>query len=72
MARKKLPKDFFARTFPDITDWVQGQGRIEIGPDGFTDVFIRALDKGGVICEGEAEYESLDNALLDLESGLGQ
>jgi hypothetical protein len=54
MVRKKLLKDFFAQTFLNITDWVQGQGRIEIGPDGFTDVFIRALDEGGVICEGEA------------------
>jgi hypothetical protein len=72
MAKKNLSTHLFTQTFPNIAAWVEGQGRIEIGPDGFTDVFIRALDEGGVIWESDAEYEGLDDALLDLESGLGK
>jgi hypothetical protein len=65
-----MPKQSFEDKYPNITRWVyQEYGRIEIGwnPDFPLTSFVRATDMGGMPWEGEDEYESLDDALLDLE-----
>jgi hypothetical protein len=42
----------------------------EIGQDEHSDSFVRALDVGGLIWEGESSYGALDEALQALEAGL--
>ena len=64
-----MPQSFEER-YPNIARWVyEHQGTIEIGndPDGSSTSFVRAINMGGMPWEGEDEYESLDDALLDLE-----
>jgi hypothetical protein len=56
--------------FPNIAEWVRGFGHIEIGSDGFSHSFIRVLDAGGMVWEGEGEYPSLDNALQAADVGI--
>ncbi|MBE9182349.1 hypothetical protein IQ268_27765 [Oculatella sp. LEGE 06141] len=68
-----MPKQSFEDKYPNIARWVyEHQGTIEIGndPDSPLTSFVRAIDMGGMPWEGEDEYESLDDALLDLEAGL--
>jgi hypothetical protein len=58
--------------FPNIAAWVDSYGWIEIGQDDYSRSFIRALDAGGMVWEGEAEYPSLDDALRALNKALGK
>jgi len=58
--------------FPNITLWVQECGTVEIGYDSNTDSFLRAIDDGGMVWSGKSHYVNLDEALEDLEKGLGQ
>ena len=37
----------FEHTYPNIARWVQSYGWIEIGDDGQSPSFVRALDEGG-------------------------
>ncbi len=65
-----MPKKSFEDKYSNIARWVyEHQGIIEIGndADGPLTSFVRAIDMGGMPWEGEDEYESLDDALLDLE-----
>jgi hypothetical protein len=64
--------DAFAHRYPNINRFVSERGWIEIGSDEYSMSFIRALDPGGLVWEGEQFYDSLDNALADLERGLAQ
>ena len=64
--------DDFASRYPNIDHFVFEDGRIEIGFDEYSDSFIRALDSGGTVWEGQQSYDSLDAALADLERGLAQ
>lgn len=57
--------------YPYLASWVQNGGYVEIGHDGFSQSFVRALDPGGMIWEGKAEYRSLDEALQALDDGIG-
>lgn len=60
----------FADRYPHITRWVQ-DGLVEIGWTGFgTRSFVRALDDGGMVWEGAAEYSSLEDALAALDAGI--
>jgi len=59
-------------TFPNITLWVQECGTVEIGYDFNKESFIRVLDEGGIVWSGKIRYEKLDDALKELEAGLGQ
>ena len=52
-----------------IANWVQ-DGTIEIGYSGYDDVFLRAIDEGGVIWESNEIYENLDDAFVALEAGI--
>jgi hypothetical protein len=68
----KRTKLVFQVVFPNITLWVQECGTVEIGYDPNTDSFIRVIDEGGMVWSGNSRYENLDDALQDLEMGLGQ
>ena len=57
-------------TYPTIARWVMEYGWIEIGHDDMSQSFVRALDEGGLVWEGQEDYASLDDALRDLEAGL--
>jgi hypothetical protein len=68
-----MSKQSFEDKYPNIARWVfEHEGRIEIGwhRDFPLTSFVRATDMGGMPWEGEDEYESLDDALLDLEAGV--
>jgi hypothetical protein len=45
-------------------------GWTEIGQHAMSRSCIRALDDGGLVWEGQAQYPTLDAALQDLETGL--
>ena len=68
--RKKQEPDSFAETYPTIAKWVLGGGWIEIGHADHTRSFVRALDDGGMVFEGELSYPTLDGALEKLEAGI--
>jgi len=63
----------FEDSYPNIARWIyEHQGIVEIGndPDGPLTSFVRAIDLGGMPWEGKDDYASLDEALLDLDSGI--
>jgi len=59
------------QTYPNIAAWVQ-DGRIEIGYTYYLDSFIRVLDEGGMVWEGEDRYESVDQALAAADSAIAE
>lgn len=62
----------FEEKYPNLTDFVYTQGIIRIGYDEYTSSFVSAYDEGGSIqYEGKDEYNSLEEALEDLEAVLG-
>jgi len=68
-----MPKQSFEDKYPNIARWIyRHRGRIEIGYDseGMLSSFIRAIDMGGMLWEGKDDYQSLDDAFLELESGV--
>lgn len=58
------------QAYPHVARWVRSEGWIEIGHDEWSRSFVRALDLGGTVWEGEPAYPSLDEALRALETGL--
>jgi hypothetical protein len=62
----------FAKAYPNVARWVHGYGWIEIGEDLPGRSFIRALDEGGLIWEGEPAYPSVDAALQALDDALAK
>jgi len=63
--------DSFEKLYPNISRWIQNYGWIEIGiTDYFANPFVKALDEGGMVWEGHSKYETLDDALRDLEKNL--
>ena len=60
----------FEESYPNITHWVRLQGWIELGRDDYSSSLVRALDEGGMVWEGSAHFEPVDEALDDLESTL--
>lgn len=57
-------------TYPTIAQWVMEYGWIEIGQDERSRSFVRTLDAGGLVWEGQEDYATLDEALRDSEAGL--
>ena len=53
--------------YPHLATWVKTQGWIEVGHAEFSSSFIRVLDDGGMVWEGDEGYASLDDALLAAE-----
>ena len=60
------------RAYPSITRWVTTYGWVEIGPTEMSASFVRALDVGGMVWEGERTYASVDAALQAMEAALRQ
>jgi hypothetical protein len=61
----------FEVRYPYISSWVQ-DGWIEIGRDDCGRPFLRAMDIGGLVWEGEGPYASMDEALQALEEGIAE
>lgn len=61
-----MPVPFDDR-YPNLAAWVQG-GWIEVGYDDFSRSFVRVLDIGGLVWEGEEAYETVEAALTDAEA----
>lgn len=74
MARNNRNQDSFELAYPYIVRWVMTHGWIEIGHDDsrYTQSFIRALDGGGMVWEGQGQYSTLSDAFKDLEAGLAE
>jgi hypothetical protein len=58
--------------YPTIARWASGYGWVEFGIDGQDRPFVRAEDEGGTVWEGGGPYETLDQALSDMEEGLAR
>ena len=69
---KQPDPNSFEEKYPNISDWVLAGGTIEIGQDsgGYTNSFVRAIDEGGMIYEGESKYQTMDEALKALDAGI--
>ena len=66
-------KVLFEKTYPNIARWVdEHEGWIEIGYHVHNPInsFVRAIDCGGMFWNGKDSYDSLDEALQDLNAGL--
>jgi hypothetical protein len=68
--RKGAPS--FAEAYPNSTHFVEAMGYMPSGHDEspFTS-FIRAIDFGGMVWEGQDTYKTLKDGFQDLEAGLG-
>jgi hypothetical protein len=62
----------FEQMYPNIARWVQSYGWIEMGDDGQSPSFIRALNEGGTVWESDEDDMTLDEALQALEAGLAE
>ena len=63
------PFDPFAALYPNVAAWVQ-DGWVEFGRDDFSKSFVRVLDIGGLIWEGEANYPTVHAAFLALDAAI--
>ena len=71
MPKKQVVKpDSFAAQYPNVARWVLGDGWIEIGQTDWSHSFVRALDLGGMVWEGKTSYQTLEEALRDLDTGI--
>jgi hypothetical protein len=62
----------FEKSYPNITRWVTSQGWIELGQDEYSSSLVRALDQGGMVWEGTANYGTLDEVFDALETALAE
>ena len=60
----------FERRYPRISRWVKTHGWIELGHDGMSRSWIRAVDEGGLVWEGGDPDRPLDDAFQELEAAL--
>src|SRR5262249_36999572 len=65
----KIPSSFEA-DYPAMTRWIKEFGHIEIGYDSFMGNLVKALDSWGMPWGGRSEYQTIDEALNDLERGI--
>jgi len=75
MARKasqeRGPQSDLERRYPHLTAWVKdGERWVAIGTDDYSRSFIRVLDIGGMIWEGETSYPTLDDALVAADAAI--
>ena len=63
------PADSFEARYPNIASWVQ-DAWIEVGRDDCGRPFVRALDIGGLVWEGDGPYANLDEAFQALDAGI--
>ena len=72
MAKRKKPDhppDPFAALYPNVAAWVQ-DGWVEFGWDDCNQSFIRVLDIGGMVWEGEASYPTVHDALVAADAAI--
>ena len=63
--------DNFATSYPNITTFIKDyEGWIEIGWNDYGQSFMRAVNAGGLVWEGELHYATMDDALQALEAGV--
>jgi len=62
----------FEKSYPNIANWVNSHGWIELGQDEYSSSLVRALDEGGMVWEGSAHYGTLDEAFDALETALAE
>ncbi len=62
----------FEQAYPSLARWVKTHGWIEVGNDGFSRSFVRALDEGGLIWEGDSSEGSGDDALRAMEAAMAE
>ncbi|MCP4111072.1 MAG: hypothetical protein GY749_37030 [Desulfobacteraceae bacterium] len=66
MHPKKIMKNPFTKNYPNVTYWVESQGRIEIGQDDYSRSLLRALNLGRMIWD----HKTADEALQAFETEL--
>jgi len=69
--RKDDPSIDIESAYPNVAEWVQGCGWIEIGDQDWQGFVVRALNGGGLIYEHEG-CRTLAEAMATLEKGLGK
>jgi hypothetical protein len=62
-----MTADEINRSFPNIADWIQESGWIEIGNQEWQGFVVRALSEGGEVIEVE-QCKSLGETLVAMES----
>jgi len=67
--RDKKPTGF-EQMYPNIAEWVNSYGWIEIGDDGQSGSFVRALNEGGLVWEDNDDDATLDEVLSALDTFL--
>ena len=58
--------------YPNIARWVNDYGWVEVGQNGESSSYVRALDEGGLVWEGKDDYQTLDDALRALDAGISK
>ena len=59
-------KNGFEKTYPYLHLYVSHQGWIEIGPDDYSDSWVRILDEGGM--HAKLDEDTLDESLAKAEA----
>ena len=62
----------FEQMYPNISEWVNSYGWIEIGDDGQSSSLVRALDEGGMVWESDDDDAMLDEVLNALDAFLAE
>lgn len=63
--------DNFATSYPNTMTFIKDyEGWIEIGWNEYSQSFIRAVNGGGLVWEGETQYATMDDALKALDAGV--
>ena len=60
----------FSKYYPNITDWIDRFGWIELGQDEYSHSLVRVLNEGGMVCESSDTHKTIDEALQALETEL--
>jgi hypothetical protein len=74
MAKRKkesVAPDPFATLYPNVAAWVQ-DGWVEIGRDDYSQSFVRVLDIGGTVWEGDRQYPTVHEAILALDAAIAE
>lgn len=54
----------FSDAYPNIAQWIDSNGWIEIGQDENSISFVRAIDEGGMVWESTEKHTSIDRLML--------
>lgn len=70
MKRDNQKQPGMARLYPNIAEWVETRGWVELGSDMHCNSWVRCLDEGGDIWVSSKKHKTLDQALEALEAFL--